>query len=498
MSCPAVKLDGVVCGVHLKGGNQYCGRHRDITEHAQKTSLVNRYIFIINDLDKQQFIQRRQIASLYEMSIPQLQTVIAEAEGILRPCYPTYAGHFCKTHKADILSRYEPPQTAYTKYISGLPDATRMMVHVDYSKLRRYLVDIFEKYGADVPYFTVHDLFDPAFVENVIEPAFITLSQDLLYKERSAVYYRIQDVQEFPGGSPHLSTLHQICKIPALMLDAIARIPPNLKHQRDLMFEWLAKFRRHINAAFKANGIGLTLTLLDLCMPDLIVDIVQPRLEAIWAHVVHDEKREFHRCFLNLGILGRDEIRSLGLHLPPPPANVQDFAEDKQNIHRSETVKFVLDTYKLLCAIPVPADQRTIFEIQQKCNLTPAALQLLHQHYDTPVDIYELDKPYPKALDGVWAFVRSHAEKAELYVRVADELNDNVGMCAQGNLSRLCNILSGYLEGIKVAVPVGEILQEKMASIAADDAEDKVERAKGVLTELNIPADQWDNWLSAF
>jgi hypothetical protein len=58
----------------------------------------------------------------------------------------------------------------------------------------------------------------------------------------------------------------------------------------------------------------------------------------------------------------------------------------------------------------------------------------------------------------------------------------------------------GFDDRFEPPVPVGEILQQKIASIANEEmsVEDKVERAVYVFRELQIPMDEWDVWVDAF
>jgi hypothetical protein len=79
---------------------------------------------------------------------------------------------------------------------------------------------------------------------------------------------------------------------------------------------------------------------------------------------------------------------------------------------------------------------------------------------------------------------------------LTSELRDNIGMCAQGNLSRICNVLQGYLEGIEQKEPVSEILGREFPKLM--EIENQVEReARGaaILRENNVPENQWENWL---
>jgi hypothetical protein len=181
--------------------------------------------------------------------------------------------------------------------------------------------------------------------------------------------------------------------------------------------------------------------------------------------------------------------------VPPPPVA---FTQDRQNVHRTETVEYILNMFKQLERVPVAVNQNTISDIIRECGLSGRAIITLTVYYYDPTPIYEIPNAYPRALDAIWAFIQTHPEKAELVGRVRDELTDNIGMCAQGNLSRLCNILSGYMEGATPPRPRHEILQEGMAAIAGDDSEDKLARAEKLLAELEVPPGDWAAWLSAF
>jgi hypothetical protein len=58
----------------------------------------------------------------------------------------------------------------------------------------------------------------------------------------------------------------------------------------------------------------------------------------------------------------------------------------------------------------------------------------------------------------------------------------------------------GFDDAFVPPIPVGEILQQKMAAISAMDIEyDKqIELAEEVLAELKIPREEHGNWLAAF
>lgn len=280
---------------------------------------------------------------------------------------------------------------------------------------------------------------------------------------------------------------------------AEARVPHHIAHQVHLLHEWAQHFHTILLRCWNIVHFPLNAapSINDIYNPEYIETFVRPYLVANWARFPAPIPEQLHRCFLNMGILGQTEIRDISTVVPAFVAARNEFLADNQNVHRTETVKYVTSIYAKLRAIAVPADQRTVAELLYHCKLSDAATLQFVKHYLEPVDIYEIPKPYPKAIDGVWAYIRVHPEKEELYVRVRDELEDNVGMCAQGNLSRLCNILSGYLDGITPPVAKGELTQQKIAAIANDSEGNKVTRGRVALRELGIPEDDWAPWIEA-
>ena len=98
-------------------------------------------------------------------------------------------------------------------------------------------------------------------------------------------------------------------------------------------------------------------------------------------------------------------------------------------------------------------------------------------------------------LDGVWQFILKSPDKADLCVILKQEMEDNIGMCAQGNLTRLCNILAGYMEGIGAQESPAEILGRKLPLLMeVEDETTRLRMAFELFVELGIPEDQWLSW----
>jgi hypothetical protein len=183
------------------------------------------------------------------------------------------------------------------------------------------------------------------------------------------------------------------------------------------------------------------------------------------------------------------------------------FHADPQNIHRAETVNEVVKkTIQKVITIPVPYDyvwnmreiSKTPGEIIAECKLSIPAGKLLIDKYTSEETIYDMVPGiYGKTLDSVWQFVKGHDDKTLLIKTLKTELEDNIGMCAQGNLSRLCNVLQGYVDGLSVP-PVAEILGDLFPPLMEIECSDeRRERGLQIMRTHNVPYDEQDEWLNS-
>ena len=95
---------------------------------------------------------------------------------------------------------------------------------------------------------------------------------------------------------------------------------------------------------------------------------------------------------------------------------------------------------------------------------------------------------------------RDDERKTEMYKRAWEECYEAVGMCCEGHISRLCNVLVGFDEAFQPPVSFGELLQSKMSVIAGLDVSDEEKRrqATAFFDEYGTPAEERVAWLDAF
>ena len=203
---------------------------------------------------------------------------------------------------------------------------------------------------------------------------------------------------------------------------------------------------------------------------------------------------------------------------PPAPVfradqRVAQLAHDNQNVHTPEITKQMKDSLDILLAVDVPVTQvDTCREILASWTSQGRPQAEIHTVYVDMVSwwnrtlVYKPnDKLYKKCLRGLWFTIKSYKGevRAELEKRLWDECRDAAipyTVCTQGHMARLSNVMVGFDDAFVPPIPVGEILQQKMAAISAMDIEyeKQIEMAEEVLAELKIPHEEHKNWLAAF
>ena len=199
----------------------------------------------------------------------------------------------------------------------------------------------------------------------------------------------------------------------------------------------------------------------------------------------------------------------------PPPAHQRDaqLAADTQNVHTSEISKQMRDSIDILLAVEVPNTQKeTVHEMRdswRRMGKSEEEIRVVYQDvsgwWNKDFIFAANDRLYRRCMRGLWWTIKSYKGevRAELEKRLWDECRDACvpyPVCTQGHMARLSNVMVGFDDAFVPPVPVGEILQQKMAAIAAMDVEyDKqIALAEEVLAELKVPEAEHKNWLAAF
>jgi hypothetical protein len=190
---------------------------------------------------------------------------------------------------------------------------------------------------------------------------------------------------------------------------------------------------------------------------------------------------------------------------PNPNENMGAFARDNQNVHTTAAVKQIKHNINVIRQIFVPLEYRwnptkiskTYREIVFDCDLSPKGNWQFASYYCNNAQIYDLEPGiFGIMTDGVWQYIRDSEDKRCLINILKRELEDNIGMCAQGNLSRICNVLSGYLPGIGQSESIATILGREFPKLMEIEREpDRLREGERILRENNVPEAEWQVWL---
>lgn len=266
---------------------------------------------------------------------------------------------------------------------------------------------------------------------------------------------------------------------------------------------------------FHAHVLAVNATIMRRWTPERVRQLQRDRLEQ---RRLEDERREFamheqralDRAAAGLPPHVPPPAHRVPLAQPPPRApaeGLRGFSLDNQNVHRKESVKMTTEAVKCVLKIPVPKDyawstkkvSKTPGEIITECELDPHTCVQFMNRYLQNEDIYGLGAGiYGKVIDGVWQYIRVSENKADLCKILRSELKDSIGMCLAGNLTRICNVVAGYIDGIGSYESPSERLGRLMPKLMEiEDDEARLEAAKKVLTEVGLPKMDWDAWLEA-
>lgn len=199
--------------------------------------------------------------------------------------------------------------------------------------------------------------------------------------------------------------------------------------------------------------------------------------------------------------------------IAPRPAGLAALARDNQNVHTRVVTEQTNKATEKLLAVKVPETQQTektlalvwIGGVGGKISYGQflRVATDVNKWFNTKDCRIDNDNLYRKLLRGLVALIGSEKDeerRSEMHRRCWEECNEAVGMCCEGHISRLCNVLVGFDDDFQPPVPFGEILQSKMAAISAMDLSDEEKRklANAFFDEHKTPVEERTAWLDAF
>lgn len=193
--------------------------------------------------------------------------------------------------------------------------------------------------------------------------------------------------------------------------------------------------------------------------------------------------------------------------------NLQVIALDRQNVHTRAVSQQTNKGLEVLLALQKQRNRtmrapewfasKWLLRSYGPWQAVSRTVTDIMQWYNTNTCRASGDQLYRHTLDGLYLRISSHSSeevKTELYKRTFEECFESIGLCCDGHISRLCNVLVGFDDAFEPPVPFGEILQNKMAALFALDipTEEKLAQAIAFFNEYAVSEEERAPWLEAF
>ena len=107
---------------------------------------------------------------------------------------------------------------------------------------------------------------------------------------------------------------------------------------------------------------------------------------------------------------------------------------------------------------------------------------------------------YRTVLIPIWHFITTHESpefQQTLKTRFVQEVVDGIGMCSQGKMSRLVNVLQGFDVALESCAPLRELFQNKIALVMELPEDERPAIAHLLFVEYQIPEAEQGAWLEA-
>lgn len=199
---------------------------------------------------------------------------------------------------------------------------------------------------------------------------------------------------------------------------------------------------------------------------------------------------------------------------PPPIPELGRLARDNQNVHTSAVNRATEDGIARLLAVHVP-DRKDVLRLvmhawsgfrdisyNRFADVWFDAVNWYNTVHCRTMEPAEPDKLYRRVFNGLTAYierVESAETRTELYRRFFQEAEESVGMCCDGHIARLVNVLVGFDDAFRPPVSQGEMIQNRISAISALDVpfEERARQANAFFDEIALPAPERVAWIEA-
>jgi hypothetical protein len=172
---------------------------------------------------------------------------------------------------------------------------------------------------------------------------------------------------------------------------------------------------------------------------------------------------------------------------------------DKAVLNHFATAPIPSEVSSMLYACYYKAYYEKLYDAESKIKKT---LEDMKDWGRRPSVMAKGENVYKATLRGLWAKIKTYEPelKGELVKRLFEEASEAVGLCADGHVGRLCNVLVGFDPEFTCSLSPMEYFQNNIALIAGNihaPQSTKILQAKALMDEMKMPEEEREAWLDA-
>jgi hypothetical protein len=189
--------------------------------------------------------------------------------------------------------------------------------------------------------------------------------------------------------------------------------------------------------------------------------------------------------------------------------SLKEISSSDQSVHAKIVLKATNDGICILSNQPV-GRQKTLSEIEtawlgkHSLKKIKPVIADMKSWGEKKTVMHKHENIYKNVLRGLWAKIKTFRDSnAEMYEdlvqRLWEECSEAKGLCADGHVGRLVNVLVGYDEEFKSNVSPMEYFQNNISLIAASPSplKLKIEQVNKLMDDINMPLEQRNDWISS-
>jgi hypothetical protein len=190
------------------------------------------------------------------------------------------------------------------------------------------------------------------------------------------------------------------------------------------------------------------------------------------------------------------------------PIKVKTTAEQAQNVHNSDIQDSFSKSVTTIMNYSSPKmvdylEKIWFYYILDSINVIRNSIffNIISSNCKLPTIVSKSGVTYGEIMERIWAVSEKHDSKIEIRKILRDEINAGKSLCFTGQVTRLVNSLSGFVDGVQIGYSENEQINNSVIATMRMCEKNNLliilDEVKKVLNNLKVPEDKQKIWLDA-